>query len=83
MEKLNIRFTKKAFADYLSLPYNYKEMVDRTLYRFVNGIPIDIKPIQGEKDVFRIRIGKYRILLVKVAPDILIVKIKKREDVYK
>ncbi len=80
---MNIHFTKKAYEDYLKLPMNYKDMVDRTLEKFSSGIPIDIKPIQGEKDTFRIRIGKYRLLFVKINPDILIVKIKKREDIYK
>jgi mRNA-degrading endonuclease RelE of RelBE toxin-antitoxin system len=80
---MNIQFTKKAYDDYLNLPMNYRDMVDRTLERFANEIPVDIKPIQGEKDTFRIRVGKYRLLFIKINSDILIVKIKKREDIYK
>lgn len=80
---MNIKFTKNAYNDYLNLPLNYKEMVDRTLDRLIKNIPVDIKPIQGEKDTFRIRVGKFRILFIKINSDIVIVKIKKREDIYK
>lgn len=80
---MNIQFTKKAYEDYLNLPLHYKELFDRTLERFEQGIPVDIKPIHGEKDTYRIRIGKYRLLLIKISFDILIVKIKKRDDIYK
>ena len=79
---MNIQFTKSAYKDYLNLPLNYRNMIDRTLERFHSGIPVDIKPIQGEKDTYRIRVGKYRLLFIKISPDILIVKIKKREDIY-
>lgn len=80
---MTIQFTKKAFQDYIELPLHYKNLVDKTLEKFIKGIPVDIKPIQDEKDTFRIRIGKYRLLLIKIFPDILIVKIKKRDDIYK
>lgn len=79
---MNIQFTKSAYKDYLNLPLNYRNMIDRTLERFSAGIPVDIKLIQGEKDTYRIRVGKYRLLFIKINPDILIVKIKKREDIY-
>jgi mRNA-degrading endonuclease RelE of RelBE toxin-antitoxin system len=80
---MNIQFTKKAYEDYIQLPMNYKTIVDRELEKFSSGIPIDIKPIHGMKDTFRIRVGKYRLLFVKINPDILIIKIRKREEVYK
>jgi mRNA-degrading endonuclease RelE of RelBE toxin-antitoxin system len=83
MEKINIRFTKKAYEEYLNLPLNYKELLDRTLERFEQGIPIDIKPIHGVKDTYRIRFGKYRLIFIKISSDILIVRIKKRDDIYK
>lgn len=44
---------------------------------------IDIKPIQGEIDIFRIRVGKYRILIKKILPDVLVIKIDVRGDIYK
>ena len=46
---------------------------------------IDIKPVEGEKDIYRLRVGKYR-MLIKVYKEkkiILVVKIGPRGDVYK
>ena len=83
MEKITIQFSKKAYEDYISLPLNYKEIVDDNLERMEKGIPIDIKPIRGEKDTFRIRIGKYSLLFVKEAGAIIIIKIKTRGEIYK
>ncbi len=83
MDKINIQFTKNSYQDYLKLPLQYKKLVDKVLSNFENGLPIDIKPIKGEVNTFRIRVGKYRILLIKLLPNILIVKIKKRDDIYK
>jgi mRNA-degrading endonuclease RelE of RelBE toxin-antitoxin system len=83
MENLNIHFTKKAYKEYLKLPLNYKSLVDKTLSNLVKGNQIDIKMIKGEKDTFRIRIGVYRLLFIRIKPDIIIVSIKKREDAYK
>jgi mRNA-degrading endonuclease RelE of RelBE toxin-antitoxin system len=79
---MNIQFTKKADEDYLNLPLNYRELVDRTLIKFKSGIPVDIKPVQSEKDTYRIRIGRYRLLFIKITSDIIIIKIKKRDDIY-
>ncbi len=79
---MNIKFTKKSFKEYQKLPLNYKTLVDKTLSRFKEGIPVDIKPIQGTDDIYRIRIGRYRLLFIKILPDILIIKIQKREKIY-
>lgn len=79
---MKIHFTKKSHKEYLDLPLNYKKLVDRTLERLESGIPVDIKPIKGTNDTYRIRIGRYRMLFIRIKPDILIVKIKIRDDVY-
>ncbi len=42
-----------------------------------------MKPLKAEKDTYRLRVGKYRILFVVVKKVILIVKIGPRGDVYK
>ena len=83
MAEMNVHFTKKAYKEYLKLPLEYKELLDRTLDKFQKGNIVDLKPIKGEKDIFRICIGKYRVLFLKIAPDILIINIDTRGDVYK
>lgn len=79
---MNIQFTKNTYKDNLNLPLNYKDMLDRLLERNISGIPVDIKQIQGEQDTYRIRIGRYRLLFIKINPDILMVKIDNRNDIY-
>lgn len=44
-----------------------------------------VKPIKGQKTppLFRLRVGKYRIIFLKSAQNIRVVKIDTRGDVYK
>ena len=80
---MNIHFSSKAFKDYNNLPSDYRGLLDKIIYKFKSGYPIDIKPIQGEKDLYRIRFGKYRVLLQKMESDYLIVRIDTRGNIYK
>lgn len=83
MGKFEVDFSKSAAKDYKRLPRNYKVLVDLALSKLSQGLPADIKPIIGEKDTFRIRVGKYRILFVIIENTLLITKIGPRGDVYK
>ncbi|MCL0035648.1 type II toxin-antitoxin system RelE/ParE family toxin [Thermodesulfovibrionales bacterium] len=82
MGKYKIEFSKKAARHYKKLPANYKTLVDIIFTKFSNGIPVDIKPIRGEENTFRIRVGKYRILLTIIEDIILIIRIGSRGDIY-
>ena len=83
MARYKIEFSKKAAKNYKRLPEHYKAIVDLALTKLSFGKPIDIKPISGEKDIYRIRIGKYRILFIIFDDTVLITKIGSRGDVYK
>ncbi len=83
MGKFKIEFSKKAAKDYQKLPKDYKALVDLALSKLSQGIPTDIKPIAGEKDTYRIRVGKYRILFLMIENSLLITKIGARGGVYK
>jgi mRNA interferase RelE/StbE len=50
-----------------------------------NPFPLDFKKLKGEKDVYRIRVGDFRILYKIIREDevILIFRIDKRSRVYK
>jgi len=80
-----IIFTKSAYKEYKSLPLNYYDLVKRVLIKLASNEKIEIKTVKGEKDIFRIRVGKYRILVKKMKDEniFLIIKIGKRGDVYK
>jgi mRNA interferase RelE/StbE len=46
-------------------------------------LPADVKPITGETDLYRIRVGKYRILFVVIENTLLVTKMGPRGDIYK
>ena len=83
MGRFEIEFSKKAVKDYKKLPKDYKSLVDFLLSKLTEGLPIDLKPVIGEKNTYRIRVGKYRILFEIVEKTILISRIRPRGDVYK
>lgn len=58
MGKFEIELSKNAAKDYKKLPADYKTLVNLTLRKLSNRIPVDIKPIIGEENTYRIRVGK-------------------------
>ena len=76
MARFEIEFSKSAAKD-------YKVLIDLVLSKLTQGVPVDIKPIAGEENIYRIRVGKYRILATVIENSILITKIGQRGDVYK
>ncbi|MBM2815603.1 MAG: hypothetical protein HW421_2365 [Ignavibacteria bacterium] len=83
MDQMIIHFTKKAYKQYKKLPAAYKKLLNAVLEKLQNSVQIDILPVQGETNTYRIRIGKYRIIIIKTNEVILVVKIESRGDVYK
>jgi len=80
-----VEFSKEAYKSYKKLEKGYQKKIDRVLSWLINKEKIDIKPIRGEKDIYRIRIGRYR-LLIEFHEDkqiILVAKIGSRGDIYK
>lgn len=83
MAKYQIEFSKAAAKDYKRLPEQYKALVDLALKKLSEGEQVDIKPIRGERDTYRMRVGKFRILYLKMSLTLLITKIADRKDAYK
>ncbi len=83
MAGFEIEFSKSAAKDYKKLPKDYKVLIDLVLSKLTQGIPVDIKPVAGEEDIYRIRVGKYRMLATVIENTVLITKIGPRGDVYK
>lgn len=83
MEKYQIEFSKGAVKDYKKLPEQYKVLVNIALKKLSEGGPLDIKSIKGEKNTYRIRVGKFRILYLKIERTLLITKIADRKDAYR
>lgn len=83
MERSEIRFSREAAKEYKKLPKGYRSLVDVALSRLSEGLELDLKPVEGEKNVYRIRIGRYRMLFVKLNKTVLVFRISPRGDVYK
>jgi mRNA interferase RelE/StbE len=81
--KFEIKFSREAAKKYKKLPREYKNLVDIVLSRLSEGLELDLRPVEGEKDVYRIRVGKYRVLFIKFDKTVLVFKIAPRGDVYK
>jgi len=83
MERHQVEFSKNAAKDYKRLPTHYKVLIDAALTKLSEGGNLDIKPIKGENDTFRIRIGRYRILYLQTDHIFLITRIAHRQNIYK
>ncbi len=83
MGKIEIELSKEAAKQYKKLPKGYKRLVDIALYRLSQNLQIDLKPIKGERDIYRIRVGKYRVLIRMFERAVLVFRISSRGDVYK
>lgn len=85
MAKWRIEFSKGAFKYYEKLDKKMKKRIDRILLWLSENEMLNLKEIKGEKDIYRLRIGKYRILLKVFYEEkiILIFDLGSRGDIYK
>ena len=58
-----IEFSKQAYKNYKVLQKGYQKKIDKILNLLMTKEKIDIKPVEGEKDIYRLRVGKYRMLI--------------------
>ncbi len=80
-----IVFSKDAHKGYVKLDKGYQEKINKILSLLSSKERVEIKPIKGEDNIYRLRVGKYRVLLKFYPEDktILVFKIGSRGDVYK
>ena len=85
MAEWRIEFSKNAFKYYEKLDKKMKRRVDKVLFWLSKQEKFKLREIQGEKDIYRIRIGKYRILIKIFYSEktILIFDLGSRGDIYK
>ncbi|MCD4846067.1 MAG: type II toxin-antitoxin system RelE/ParE family toxin [Methanosarcinales archaeon] len=83
---MKIKFGTKALKFLSKLDRDGKERVFKKIKELGNDpFPSDVKKIKGERDVYRIRIGAFRVLYKTISKDdtILIFRVDKRSRVYK
>ena len=83
MGRYKVEFSRRAAKDYKKLPQNYKVLVDVALTRLSEGSALDVRSIVGEENVYRLRVGKYRVLFTIIGKTILVVRIGPRGDIYR
>ncbi len=83
MGRFEIKFGKEATKQHERLPKEYRSLVGIALSRLSEGLELDLKPVEGQKDVYRIRVGRCRVLFVKFNRTVLVFRISPRGDVYK
>jgi len=81
--RFEIKFSKEAAKQYKRLPKQYKSLIDIALYKLSESLELDLKPIEGERDVYRVRVGKYRMLLREFDETVLVFRISARGGAYK
>ena len=73
-------YSKQANKTINNLDRPSKQRIKKSIEKIPKG---DIKPLKGTKDIFRLRVGDWRILFSFLDGGIYIRKIEPRGDVYK
>lgn len=76
------RQAEKFFQKHKDAESKFKE----NILKFILGEKVDIVLLKGNKDLFRIRIGKYRVVFMVINEQIAIINVLRAEsrgDVYK
>jgi mRNA-degrading endonuclease RelE of RelBE toxin-antitoxin system len=81
---VSVRFTAEASAEFESLPVTIKARVLAVLERLKHWPDVSgAKPLRGEwAGHYRIRTGDWRIIIRPVSPELIVVRIKHRSEVY-
>jgi mRNA interferase RelE/StbE len=83
---MKIEFGTKALKFLSKLDRDGKERVFERIKELGNDpFPSDVKKIKGERDVYRIRIGAFRVLykIISKNDTILVFRVDKRSRVYR
>ena len=83
---MKIEFGTKALKFLSKLKKDDKERVFKKIKELgENPFPTDVTKLKGEKDVYRIRVGDFRVLYKLILEDdvILVFRIDKRSRVYR
>lgn len=79
---MNILIKKQPKKYLIDLNDSAQERIEEAIDK-LQTLDGDIKKMKGEKDLYRLRVGDYRVLFKIEADNIIITKIGPRGDVYK
>ena len=88
VETLTPIWMKKAKKYYDKSPGNFQKRVDNAIQELVELFPDvlksgNVKEMQGTDDIFRYRVGDFRILFSIIGENLYILEIGSRGDIYK
>lgn len=81
---MQVQYHKEAIKFINTLPMQDRQRIKSAIQNLVvNPSVCDIKPLQGYKDLYRMRVGNYRIIYTKDNTILFIADIGNRGDIYK
>ena len=87
LEKRSIKLSSRAQKDFKKLKTEMKDRIKASLNELeYDREKLDIKKLKGvhgREDLYRIRVGDYRIVYFPTDDEILVIRIDKRSKVYK
>lgn len=82
------KYKKTSIKDLANIPGPYRDKISKIIFEdipqanTIHDCGLDISPMKGYPDSYRIRIGKYRIGL-KIRDNVIVFyRIKSREEIY-
>ena len=85
-----VKFKPSFFKELNALPVNVKKSVDECIIKLssapnLKASDVDYKKMKGKRNenFYRIRVGRYRIGCKYIQPDILLMTVMSRSDIYK
>lgn len=81
---MQLQFHKKAAKFISKLPPQEKQRIKQGINKLINSPEnCDIKPLQGYNNIYRLRIGQYRVIYTGDGFVLSILNIGNRGDIYK
>jgi mRNA-degrading endonuclease RelE of RelBE toxin-antitoxin system len=80
--KYAVFYTEQAEAELLSFPAKVQAQLKKKIERLQHGFAGDIKKLEANDNLYRLRSGNYRVLFELDGPDLVILTIRDRKEAY-
>ncbi|NOS79766.1 MAG: type II toxin-antitoxin system RelE/ParE family toxin [Nitrospira sp.] len=82
--KYRLAYTHRAIKDIDTLDTSVKQRIGKTLQRYEQNPLAHAEPLkQSELGSYRFRIGDYRVVFDLEGPEIIVLRVGHRRDIYK
>ena len=82
--KYRLVYTHRAIKDIDTLDTSVKQRIGKTLQRYESNPLAHAEPLkQSELGSYRFRIGDYRVVFDLAGPEIIVLRVGHRRDIYK